>query len=301
MLAKALAYNLVNRYSSVDRFAEDLERHLADRPILARPQTLIYRAGKFIARNRLSTAIGLLALVSIVGGAAAAIIQKRVAERHFAEVRQLAHYVLFDLYEGVGELGGSTHVRAQMAQRATGYLNALAGEARQDIGLRMELADGYRRLGDIQGNVFGNSLGDTRSALDSYARGLTLLDRAPHNLQEERLRALFEMNSAQIASMTTVGDDGVARMRTSLAHFERSVNDPPSAEDDFQLGRAYLVLAMLEQQRGGWVAFSNASGGDLDRAEPLLRRATASDPNIPAYRCALAPIARPPRSNVRRA
>ena len=61
-------------------------------------------------------------------------------------------------------------------------------------------------------------------------------------------------------------------------------------EDDFQLGRAYLVLAMLEQQRGGWVAFSDASGGDLDRAEPLLRRATASDPNIPAYRYTLAQL-----------
>jgi eukaryotic-like serine/threonine-protein kinase len=290
VLAKALAYNPVNRYSSVDRFAEDLERHLAGRPILARPQTLLYRAGKFIARNRFSVAIALLALVSIVGGAAAAIVQERVAERRFAEVRQLAHYVLFDLYEGVGELGGSTRVRAQMAQRATGYLNALAGEAQKDAGLRMELADGYRRLGDIQGNVFGNSLGDTRSALDSYARGLTLLGRDPHNPREERLRALFEMNSAEIASMTTVGDDGVARMRTSLAHFERSVNHPPSPEDDFQLGRAYLVLAMLEQQRGGWVAFSNASGGDLDRAEPLLRRAIASAPDIPAYRYTLAQL-----------
>lgn len=290
VLAKALAYNPVNRYSSVDRFAEDLERHLTDRPILARPQTLLYRAGKFIARNRFSAAIALLALVSIILGTATTIVQKRVAERRFAQVRQLAHYVLFDLYDGVGELGGSTRVRAQMAQRATGYLNALAGEARQDTGLRMELADGYRRLGDIQGNVFGNSLGDTRSALDSYARGLALLGVDPRNMQEERLRAMFEMNSAEIASMSTVGDDGVARMRTSLAHFERSVNHPPSPQDDFQLGRAYLVLAMLEQQRGGWVAFSNASGGDLDRAEPFLRSATTSDPNILAYRCTLAQL-----------
>ena len=108
MLAKALAYNLVDRYSSVERFAEDLERHLTDRPILARPQTLLYRAGKFIARNRFPAAIALLALIGIVVGAAVAIVQKRVAERRFAEVRQLAHYVLFDLYDGVGELGGST-------------------------------------------------------------------------------------------------------------------------------------------------------------------------------------------------
>jgi len=290
VLAKALSYNVTNRYSSVDRFADDLERHLADRPILARPQTLLYRARKFIARNRFSAAIALLAIVSIIVGAATAIFQKRVAERRFGEVRQLAHYVLFDLYDGVGELGGSTQVRAQMAQRATSYLNTLAGEVRGDTGLRLELADGYRRLGDIQGNVFGNSLGDTKSALESYARGLSLLDRGSRGLQEERLRALFEMNSAEIASMSTVSDDGVARMHTSLSHFERSVNHPPSSEDDFQLGRAYLVLAMLEQQRGGWVAFSNASGGDLDRAEPFLRRATASNPNTLAYRCALAQL-----------
>ena len=41
------------RYASVDQFSQDIQLYLEGRPIRARKDTLRYRAGKFLRRNRL--------------------------------------------------------------------------------------------------------------------------------------------------------------------------------------------------------------------------------------------------------
>src|SRR5438477_1944079 len=40
-----------HRYQSVEDFSQDIRRHLESRPVLARKDTLIYRAAKFVRRN----------------------------------------------------------------------------------------------------------------------------------------------------------------------------------------------------------------------------------------------------------
>ncbi len=61
--AKCLRPRAKDRYASVDALSDDLRRYLAGRSVLARPQTAIYRIGKFVRRNRASVAItGLIAL-----------------------------------------------------------------------------------------------------------------------------------------------------------------------------------------------------------------------------------------------
>ncbi len=51
ILSKALKKNPAERYSSVPAFADDLERYLKQQPIHARPDSLSYRAAKFVRRN----------------------------------------------------------------------------------------------------------------------------------------------------------------------------------------------------------------------------------------------------------
>lgn len=59
MIHKAMAREPRDRYQSAADFAVDLRRFLNTEPILARPPTLRYVAGRFIRRNRaLSTAVG---------------------------------------------------------------------------------------------------------------------------------------------------------------------------------------------------------------------------------------------------
>ena len=67
IVLKALAKEPWDRYASAELLGEDLRRHLAGRPVLARRSTAIYRASKFLRRSwrGASTAAALLALAAV--------------------------------------------------------------------------------------------------------------------------------------------------------------------------------------------------------------------------------------------
>jgi len=290
ILNKALQHDPAQRYQSAERLAEDLTLYLTNRPILARPQTLHYRAVKFVSRHRLTVGLAALTLLGIAIGVASTITEKRAAERRFEEVRRLAHYVLFNLYDDVSNLSGSAKVRAEMANRATDYLNTLSREAKNDRGLRLELADGYLRLGDIQGNMFRTNLGDTRAALGTYQKGLDLLDPLRNDPGAVRLSILIELHRAQATDAKGATKEAFDRLRGAVERFEKLAGNPSSVEDDYQLGQAYSLLGALVQQHGGWVTMSGVNGTEFDRAEQFLRRAVGSEPSEPNYAYALAEL-----------
>src|SRR3982074_3975573 len=60
IVAKALKKNPAERYPSVTAFADDLRRYLGHETISARPDTLAYRARKFLRRHRVP--VGAVAL-----------------------------------------------------------------------------------------------------------------------------------------------------------------------------------------------------------------------------------------------
>lgn len=67
------------RYASVERMAEDIERWLSGRPIRARPDTLRYRAAKFVGRNRAAVTAGVLVALSLLGALLVTSRQARIA------------------------------------------------------------------------------------------------------------------------------------------------------------------------------------------------------------------------------
>ena len=79
------------RYASVAAFADDLRRYLAHEPIAVRGAAVAYRIGKFVRRNRVAVALGSVAVMALVAGAAGIWLQsaRAAAERDFA-LRQLA-------------------------------------------------------------------------------------------------------------------------------------------------------------------------------------------------------------------
>jgi tetratricopeptide (TPR) repeat protein/tRNA A-37 threonylcarbamoyl transferase component Bud32 len=91
IVAKALKKNPRERYPSAAALADDLRRYLEHQPITARPDTLGYRAAKFVRRNRAAVALGGVALAAAVAGVTGTLIQARTAraERDFA-LRQLS-------------------------------------------------------------------------------------------------------------------------------------------------------------------------------------------------------------------
>src|SRR5439155_6258569 len=54
IVAKAMRKRPADRYTSVTTFADDLKRYREHLPIGARPETVRYRAAKFVRRNRIA-------------------------------------------------------------------------------------------------------------------------------------------------------------------------------------------------------------------------------------------------------
>ena len=67
IVLKALAKEAEQRYPAVEQLSADLARHLAGKPVIARPPTLGYRAGKLIRRRKAAAGALLLALLAALG------------------------------------------------------------------------------------------------------------------------------------------------------------------------------------------------------------------------------------------
>jgi eukaryotic-like serine/threonine-protein kinase len=81
ILHKAIKKNPAERYASVDAFADDLRRYLADEPVHARPDTSFYRVGKFIKRHQAGTALASIAIAALTVSVVVATIQANRAGR----------------------------------------------------------------------------------------------------------------------------------------------------------------------------------------------------------------------------
>ena len=179
IVLKALRKEPQQRYGSVEEFSADVRRHLERLPITASPASFGYRAGKFIARHKIAVTAAAVMLLAILGGTVATAWQARLArqqaeiarteraraERRFNDVRQLANAMIFELHDSIEDLPGATGARKLIVERALQYLDSLAAESRGDPSLQRELADGYQRIGDLQGGPFLANVGDTPAAL----------------------------------------------------------------------------------------------------------------------------------------
>jgi serine/threonine protein kinase/tetratricopeptide (TPR) repeat protein len=78
------------RYSSVEQFAADVQRHLDGMPVLARADAWSYRAGKFVARHRLVTALAAAFAAVLIGFSLTTYVQSRriAQERDVAEAER---------------------------------------------------------------------------------------------------------------------------------------------------------------------------------------------------------------------
>ena len=116
IILKALEKDPARRYQSVGELAEDLRRHLAHRPILARPPSARYALGKFVRRHRgqlLSSATtGATAGIVVALALLWFVVLPRMAARalYEARVELLGPQVQATLYTGVFWRGSDENV-----------------------------------------------------------------------------------------------------------------------------------------------------------------------------------------------
>ncbi|MFL6603503.1 MAG: protein kinase domain-containing protein [Steroidobacteraceae bacterium] len=111
VVAKALKANPEQRYRSAQELADDLQRVLEHRPIHARPDTLIYRSGKYVQRHLLGVTLVALVAFSIVAGVAGTVINARAAAREGQRAVAVKQFLL-DLFEQArGSVRGGVEAR----------------------------------------------------------------------------------------------------------------------------------------------------------------------------------------------
>jgi eukaryotic-like serine/threonine-protein kinase len=87
IVTKALQKEAERRYGSPEQLADDLRRHLGGLPVLARPDSLGYRVGKFIRRHKIAVTAAALAfgLVGTFGAVTYSSLQVSDRERQKSE------------------------------------------------------------------------------------------------------------------------------------------------------------------------------------------------------------------------
>ena len=180
------------RYASVDKLAEDIDRYLTNRPLLARPDSLTYKTSKYLRRNWIPVTAAAVVAVSLVSAATISTIQARRAQRRFDEVRTLANTFLFDFHDKIRDLPGSTPAREMVAATARKYLDNLSADSTSDPQLQLETATAYERLGDVLGSPYSPSLGRAEEARQSYERSFQLREAvaAANPANQEARKAL---------------------------------------------------------------------------------------------------------------
>ncbi len=167
IVGKALKKNPGERYGSVTALADDLQRYLKHQPISARPDTVAYRTAKFVRRNRklvlLTTSALVLVIASLSAGLYFANRERKIAERRFFQVRQLANKFI-DLDTDIKRFPGATDVRKRMVSDSLQYLTSLAGEGRVDKDLALDIAFAYIRVAQAQGDPTSPNLGQFEEA-----------------------------------------------------------------------------------------------------------------------------------------
>ncbi len=237
---KALEKNPADRYRSVEELDSDLARYLSGQPVTARPQTLAYRARKFVRRHALPVAASVSALLLLLTAFAITLYQYRVAsseretaQRRFTQARELARLSLFDLYDVVQQIPGSTAAQRLLVSKTLEHYKRLAGQSQGDPELLAEVASGYSRLGDLQGNPYMPNIGDPPAAIETYRQGLALLasipaGKGPAHLELARARLLGSLGD--VVSLSGSVQDSIKYLRQAesilLAAREASPRDP---------------------------------------------------------------------------
>lgn len=183
IVARGLEPDPARRYPDVGVLADEVRRFRANKPVQARGRAFPYLADRFLKRNRVPVLAGALVVMTLI---AATLISlnlfldarraRLIAEARFEEVRTLAKYQLFTLYDQLAATPGTVAARERLTEEAQSYLNRLATYPGASDALLFDVARGYDRLAEIQGAPSFVNLGRVEAARANLQRAGQTLD-----------------------------------------------------------------------------------------------------------------------------
>ena len=235
IIRKTLKKNPTERYLTVNELAEDLHRFLNHEPISARPDSVVYRAGKFLRRNRTAVALGTLALLGILAGVTGTILQTITArkQRDFA-FRQLANaeasneLISFVLSDAAPS--GKPFMVNELLDRA---VRIVRQQSASDEATRVELL---------------NAIGEQYSTQDETAKSVQVLEEAyklSRSISDRSVRASTACNLAN--SLARSGED---RQRQENL-FQDGIHEMPQGPEYASLRADCLLRGSEVAQENG--------------------------------------------------
>ncbi|MEO6923738.1 MAG: hypothetical protein ABI064_04660, partial [Acidobacteriaceae bacterium] len=207
ILLKALDADPDHRYLTVEEMSDDLRRHLAGWPILARPTTRLDRTRKWMGRHKLLAAesmllaaIILFSIIGVLWQSAKAAHERSVAQIRLHDLVRLTGTLDGELYASLNTLPQSGPTRTSLLAAATQTLNSLSDTDTRDPVLAIELAGQYQKIAHLE--IVQNPPSLAREdATRNLVRGISLLRTVPassgsYNLAQSQLRAMLALQQA---------------------------------------------------------------------------------------------------------
>jgi eukaryotic-like serine/threonine-protein kinase len=142
IVLKAIENDPKRRHDSVRALAGDIESHLEGRPVLARPQTILYRSRKFLRRHWIPAAAAAAVALALSATAGVAVYQARAARREARKAEATSKF-LQDMLATDNAVDKNISLRA-MVDRAEAKLNRTKIEDPMvEADLRMWLAQSF--------------------------------------------------------------------------------------------------------------------------------------------------------------
>jgi tetratricopeptide (TPR) repeat protein len=248
IVSKALKKDPSERYVSVTALADDLRRYLRSEPISARPDTVGYRAAKFVRRNSTVVVLAAIAVAASCAGLVGTGLQVRTtrAERDLA-VRQLSRA---ERITNLNEV-----LLTDAAPMGTSLTPSQLLEREERIVQREHYDSAASHIEMLL------SIGDQYSVQDQNTNALRVLEQAyqlSRGIREKSVRA--RASCVLSGALIPVGE--LARAEVL---FQKGLSELPT-DPRFSLDRAFCLL------RGSEAAFhSGKSNQAIERAESAER------------------------------
>ncbi len=258
IVARATMLDPADRYPTADALGADVAAWRAGMPVSAVGGGRGYVLRKFIGRHRLGVAGAAIALLLLVGALGAALFANMRAERalaeserRFGETRAIAKTLLFDAFDQVSRVPGSTQAREYLARAGLTYLEALAADENAPLDVRIEAGLGYMRLAQVVGGGQASQLGRYADADALLARSEEilggLLDRHPDDANVRRAMAalLVEQSGSNLYN-----NNDVERARAQAIRAKELM--AAGAAGDLEAARLYADALRAEGDTHNW-------------------------------------------------
>jgi serine/threonine protein kinase/tetratricopeptide (TPR) repeat protein len=294
IVMKCLDKDRNRRYESASSLAQDVQRHLDDEPVGARPPSTAYRIGKIIRRNKPALAVAssllLVVFLTIVGlfvnnrlvtrekgqkaiALAHALQEKSRADQNLSGARQaVKEYLLKTSENPLLQSGDFYNLRKELLETAIPFYVEFVRQKQDDPTLEAERGLAYEDLAFLR-----QETGDLAGAMRELEQAEQIFRRLSATFSEEAdyRQRLAEILNSRGSILHDLGrlDEAERSYRQAVLDLDELVEKQPSvSEYRNALARTTNNLGLLLRDVG-----------HLDEAESMLRQAISIHEDLIAH------------------